>query len=423
MHVLLISTTTGYQTRAFAEAGARAGVRLTLATDRCKTLDDPWRDAAIPVRFHELTASIRAVTARAAVDPFTGVLALGDRTVELAAGLAERLRLPGHPPAAARASRDKRLFRETLERARLPSPWFRTVSANRDPRDLVRTLSWPCVIKPLVLSGSRGVMRADDPESFVRAFRRLTGMLRARDVQALRDPATSTILVEGYVAGQEYAVEGLVHDGRLRVLAIFDKPDPLDGPFFEETIYVTPSRASRERQAAIRSAVGAAVDALGLRHGPIHAECRVDGEAVHVHEVAARPIGGLCARALRFSAPDASIGLEELLLRHAAGEPVADYTREPDASGVMMIPIPAAGVLKRIEGLEQARVVRHIEDVRITAKPDQQLAPLPEGASYLGFIFARAPEPDAVEHALREAHARLHVVVDRALPIVAAASQ
>jgi biotin carboxylase len=423
MHVLLISTTTGYQTRAFAEAGERAGIRLTLATDRCKTLDDPWRDAAIPVRFHDHAGSIRAVEARAAADPFTGVLALGDRPVELAAAVAEALHLPGHPPAAARASRDKRLFREALAAAGLPAPSFRAVDATADPRALATALSWPCVVKPVVLSGSRGVMRADDPTSFVGRFDRLSALLRSREVRALRDPATGTILIEDYIPGDEYVLEGMLHHGSLRVLAVFDKPDPLEGPFFEETIYVTPSRATRERQAAIASAVGAAAAALGLAHGPIHAECRVHGDVVYVLEVAARPIGGLCARALRFDGPDGRVSLEELLLRHAAGVPVHAYTREPAASGVMMMPIPAPGVFRRIDGVEEARRVPHIEDLRVTAKPDQQLVPLPEGASYLGFIFARGRAPDDVEGALRTAHARLHVVVDRLLPFAAAASR
>jgi biotin carboxylase len=422
MHVLLISTTTGYQTRAFAEAGERAGIRLTLATDRCKTLDDPWRDAAIPVRFHDLDGSVRTVASRAGRDPFTGVLALGDRPVELAAALADRLQLRGHSIQAARASRDKRLLREAVARAGLPAPRFRVAKATDNPRTIAAATSWPCVIKPLVLSGSRGVMRADDPAAFVRAFERLCALLRSHQVRALRDPATDTILIEDYVPGDEYAVEGLLDDGRLRILAIFDKPDPLDGPFFEETIYVTPSRALRERQAAIADAVAAAVSAVGLSHGPVHAECRVTRDMVYVLEVAARPIGGLCARALRFDGPDESIGLEGLLLRHAAGADVAGYRREASAAGVMMMPIQAPGVFRRIDGVDEARLVPGIEDVRITAKPDQVLVPLPEGASYLGFIFARAGTPEDVGAALRAAHARLSLIVDRQLPIAASAS-
>jgi hypothetical protein len=214
-----------------------------------------------------------------------------------------------------------------------------------------------------------------------------------------------------------------MHHGALQVLAIFDKPDPLDGPFFEETIYVTPSAAAPETQRAIVEATTRAAQAIGLRHGPIHAECRVgSGHAgeVFILEVAARPIGGLCARALRFQiapGPEPPAPLEELLLRHALGEAVA-YPRESSASGVMMIPIPARGVFRGVCGLEQARGVAGIDEIHITAKPDQLLVPLPEGASYLGFIFARAPRAEQVVQALRDAHARLSFTVDPELPVL-----
>jgi hypothetical protein len=210
--------------------------------------------------------------------------------------------------------------------------------------------------------------------------------------------------------------------GTLQVLAIFDKPDPLDGPFFEETIYVTPSSAPVEDQRRIEAAVGEAGRAIGLSHGPIHAECRLDGPTTYVLEVAARPIGGLCSRALRFRDPAHPLGepmsLEELLLRHAVGQDVAACVRESDASGVMMIPIPRRGVFRRVEGMAEATRVSGIEDVRITAKPDALLIPLPEGKSYLGFIFARGATADAVESALREAHDRLHFVIDREVAVV-----
>jgi hypothetical protein len=223
-----------------------------------------------------------------------------------------------------------------------------------------------------------------------------------------------------------------MHHGEIQALALFDKPDPLDGPFFEETIYVTPSSAARKEQEAILDSVRRAARAIGLRHGPIHAECRVNGNGVYVLEVAARPIGGLCARALRFAHagprdpepgrrlpdPAARIPLEELLLRHALGESPTGWRREPDASGVMMLPIPHRGVFRRVVGLEEARAVPGIDDVRITARFDQLLIPLPEGASYLGFIFASGGTPAAVADALCEAHGRLRFTVDAEVPIV-----
>jgi hypothetical protein len=282
---------------------------------------------------------------------------------------------------------------------------------------LIDRLSFPVVIKPTVLSASRGVIRADDALSFITAFDRVRRLLASADVREMRDPEADVIQVEDYIPGAEYALEGVLENGVLRTLAIFDKPDPLDGPYFEETIYVTPSRANRGIQLQIETAVIGAVAALGLHHGPIHAECRVNGRGVFVLEVAARPIGGLCAKALRFENQGDSMGFEEFLLRHALGESMAGWQREAKASAVMMIPIPRNGVYRRVEGVEAAREVAHVDEVQITAKADQQLQMLPEGSSYLGFIFARAERPEDAEAAVREAHSRLRFTIDPLIPV------
>jgi len=448
--VLLLAATTGYQTRMFGEAAERLGVRLVFATDRCDQLEDPWWDGAIAVRFHQEAQSVDAIVRALEHAPVQGLLAVGDRTTVLAAQAGGALGLPGHPPDAAAAARDKRLTRERLRAAGLRVPSFLAVPAARDPETLVSQLSWPVVVKPTALSGSRGVMRANNRAEFVAAFERVRALLQSIDVRILRDEMSDTILVESFIDGREYALEGLLDHGELRTLAVFDKPDPLDGPFFEETIYVAPSRADDRRQREMCDSVAEAVRALGLHHGPIHAECRVNADGVFVLEVAARPIGGLCARALRFVGPSGesridarsggasafaeapadrrslgggwlappSIGLEELLLRHAVGESVGEWIREPGATGVMMIPIPAGGRYRRVDGLEEAARVPGVWDIRITAKPDQPLVPLPEGASYLGFIFARGDTPHAAEHALRDAHRRLCFVIDRELTVI-----
>jgi biotin carboxylase len=264
------------------------------------------------------------------------------------------------------------------------------------------------------------VIRANLALEFIEAFTRVQRLLSATDIRAMQDPSADEILIEQFIDGSEYALEGVLEQGGLHTLAIFDKPDPLDGPFFEETLYVTPSRAPASVMQASQASVAAAVRALGLWHGPIHAECRVNARGVFVLEVAARPIGGLCAQALRFSRDDGSrIALEELLLRHALGERLAGWQRGPGASGVMMIPIPIEGIYRRVAGVEDASRVRGVDDVRITAKPDQRLVPLPEGASYLGFIFASAERAEGVERALREAHQRLSFVIDRAIAVTA----
>ena len=425
--VLLVATTIGYQIRSFGEAAETLGVRLVFASDRCDRLEDPWWDQAIPVRFHEAGRSVEEVVAACGEAPPHGIVAVGDRPAVLAAGLARAFGLAGHPPEAAEACRNKLATRQAFGAAGLPTPWFVSMPIEGDAAQMALRVEYPAVIKPLALSGSRGVMRVNDSGELVAAFERLRRVLGARDIRVQQDEAHGQALVEGYIPGAEYAIEGLLNHGALQLLAICDKPDPLDGPFFEETIYRSPSSAPPEIQQQIVETVAAAAAALGLLHGPVHAECRVCGDAVYVLEVAARPIGGLCSRALRFrlealeevGGAEAVVSLEEVLLRHAIGEDVSRYVREEAASGVMMIPIPKRGVYRSVGGLEEAARVPGIEDIRITAKPDAMLAPVPEGKSYLGFIFARGETPGAVDGALRDAHAKLRFVIDREVAVSA----
>ena len=425
--VLLVATTTGYQIRSFGEAAGKLGVRLIFASDRCDRLEDPWWDQAIPVRFHEEARSVDAVVAACGEAPPHGIVAVGDRPAVLAARLAHAFGLAGHSPEAAAACRNKLATRQALQAAGLPTPWFVSMPVEGDAGQMAARVGYPAVVKPLALSGSRGVMRVDNTVDFVAAFDRLRRLLQMRDVRVERDEAHGRALVERFIPGAEYAIEGLMDHGALQQLAICDKPDPLDGPFFEETIYRTPSVAPPEIQQRISEAVAAAIAAVGLHHGPVHVECRVSAGTVYVLEVAARPIGGLCSRALRFRSEDrvasggtdAIVSLEEVLLRHALGEDVSPYAREEAASGVMMIPIPKRGVYRRVGGLEEATRVAGIEAVRITAKPDTTLVPLPEGKSYLGFIFARGAAPCTVDRALRDAHAQLHFAIDREVVVSA----
>ncbi len=421
MTILLFATTTGYQTRAFEDAARELGVNLVYATDRCHALDDPWQDHAIPVKFWDEEASLQAIreatTNRG--QPIAGVVAVGDRPVLLAARAAEMLGVPWHTPDAARITRSKLLTRGRLLAAGLPAPWFFSMPLDADLGQVADRVRFPCVIKPHGLSASRGVMRVNTAEEFDAALARLRALLARPEIRALREPFHDEALVEGFIEGREYALEGVIEQGALRVLAIFDKPDPLDGPFFEETIYVTPSALTRDEQYRMAGAIAHAAAAMGLRHGPIHAECRINAAGVFVLEIAARPIGGLCARALSIVAPDdRRVSLEHLLLRHATGATLDGYGRDAAASGVMMIPIPRGGYYRGVSGVEAARGVPHVEDVVITAKPDQAIEPLPEGASYLGFIFARAEHPSSVVEALRAAHAALAFAIEPAPPLV-----
>jgi biotin carboxylase len=410
--VLLLATTTGYQTRMFADAAASMGVEVVYATDRCDHLDDPWQDGAIPVRFHEEWRSVDGVLKVLEAGPGSGVLVVGDRPSVMAAHIARLLNLPGHPPDAAVIARDKRLSRERFRSAGLLVPEFFTVPAAIDPAKILPRVTFPVVLKPTVLSASRGVIRADDALSFLTAFNRVRRLLASTDVRELHDSESDVIQIESFIPGAEYALEGVMEDGSLHPLAIFDKPEPLDGPFFEESIYVTPSRAEAGVQRRIIDEIARAAKAIGLHHGPVHAECRVNERGVYVLEVAARPIGGLCAKALRFVAPgQPSIGLEELLMRLAMGQSIGEWQREPEASAVMMMPIPRSGVFKSVTGIEEAKAVPGVDNVLITAKPDQHLVALPEGSSYLGFVFAHGPTPEAAEQSVRAAHSHLRVEI------------
>jgi biotin carboxylase len=252
-------------------------------------------------------------------------------------------------------------------------------------------------VKPTDLSASRGVIRADDVDAAVDAATRIRTM------------SDGPILVEEYVPGFEVAVEGLARGaGTLDVLAVFDKPDPLEGPYFEETIYVTPSRLPDEIVTRVSHMTSLAARAIGIDDGPVHAELRIDGTRIWLIEIAARSIGGLCARTLRFGA---GIGLEDLILRHALGMPIERAVREHDAAGVMMLPIPCAGVLEEVRGQDAARAVDGITGLEITVPRGRVVKPLPEGDRYLGFLFARAATPGEVEQALRAGHAELDVVL------------
>jgi len=413
--LLLLTSKLGYQTRSFADAAQKLGVEMIYATDRCHQLDDPWNDRAIAVHFEEPEAAAYTIleTLRG-VEP-DGVLALGDRSVITGAYVARGHGLFHNHPAAVEACRSKERTREAFRAADLRSPWFRALPLAPTPDPAFAGIKFPCVVKPVCLSASQGVMRANNPAEFSRAVERLARLLESPELRASRDPNLDRMIVESYIPGREVAVEGLLTEGALRNLAIFDKPDPLEGPYFEETIYVTPSRLSADQQGAITLCATDAARALGLVHGPIHAEFRLNEEGVWPLELAPRPIGGLCARALRFG-PDL-ISLEELLVRHALGLPGSDLEREQAASGVMMIPVPANGVLERVDGIEEARATPFVTSIEITARLRDAIIAWPEGSSYLGFIFARGQRAEEVEAALRTAHEKLQFSVIPELPV------
>lgn len=412
--ILIVASKLGYQTRSFQEAATRLGLEAVLATDRCGSLDDPWGDHAFPLKFHQPADSAERLARE--ITGIAGIVAVGDLPAVAAAHIAARLSLPFHPPDAVEAAGNKYLARERFAAAGLPVPTFYRVPLATAPADACLQAPWPCVLKPLGLSGSRGVIRANNPDEFVAAFERIRNLLNAPELLRHRHPALGFIQIEEYIPGREFALEGLMTRGKLQTLAIFDKPDPLEGPFFEETLYVTPSREPREAQAAMHEAIQSAAAALGLTDGPIHSELRWNDSGAWVLEVAARPIGGLCARVLTFNG---GTPLEQVILRHALGQPLEALALDGPASGVMMIPIPRNGLYEGCSGVEAALAVAGMEGVEITAQPGQRFQQLPEGSSYLGFLFAKGPGPAEVESSLRQAHSRLQFQFATALPVMA----
>jgi biotin carboxylase len=400
--VLVIAPHSSYRIAPYLDAARHLGADVLLASQGEHTIAARGVEG-ISLDLKNRDAAVARLLALARAQPLDAVLGTDDATTELAACVAHALGLPHNPPDAARFARRKDLARARLAQAGAAVPRHWLIDLRQSLAAQLDTVEYPCVVKPVAMSASRGVIRANSHDELLRACARIERILDG-DAQGEEG---RYLLVERFIPGFEVAVEGLLSAGELEILAVFDKPDPLDGPYFEETYYVTPTRLDGTTQATLRTRILEACRAYGLTHGPIHAECRINDEGVWILEVASRTIGGLCGRLLRFGT---GYGLEELVLAHALGEPL-EPRRQGGAAGVLMIPIPQAGILRRVEGLMAAERVPYIEEVRIEVREGYEIVPLPEGASYLGFIFARAPNAAAAERALRAAHAHLRIVV------------
>ena len=408
--LLLLLPTRTYRAGDFLAAARRLDLEVVIGSDEPQALSDLSPLKSISLDFACAEQAMHKIVAWAGKHPIDAVVGVDDDTTILATLVAKALSLPHNSIEAAYATRDKHLLRTCLAAAGLPTPWFKLLSIDENPEDVVGSVNFPCVVKPLSLSASRGVIRANGPKQFVDTFHRVVSILQSSLQENGREGEENWLLVEGFVPGAEVALEGIMVRGNLKVLAIFDKPDSMDGPFFEETIYITPSRLSCPIQQEIVDCTTAAAKALGLREGPIHAELRVNSESVCVLEIAARSIGGLCSRTMRFST---GISLEELIILHAIQHEVNPIEREGRAAGVMMLPIPHLGILRAVNGQTEALTVKGIEEITITITIGQRVVPLPEGKSYLGFIFARALTPNRVEVALREAHHRIGILIEQ----------
>lgn len=402
--VLLIAPHGSYRTAPFLAAAKIRGIEILIASEAKHSLVSAYAQG-LHIDLDDPQTSLQTILREAQRQPFAAVLGCDDASTELAALAASKLGLPHNPTTAVRLARRKDLARERLAQAGVPVPHHWRLDLTRALAAQIEDIRFPCVLKPVALAASRGVIRADNLNELTDAAARIQVLLARTGLREAQE--RETILVEEFIPGFEVAVEGLLTHDHLEILTIFDKPDPLNGPYFEETYYITPSRLDLPTQHAMHETISAACTAYGLREGPIHAECRINEQGVWILEVAARTIGGLCGRLLRFGT---GCSLEELVLMHALGEP-PELQCEAGGAGVLMIPIPQAGILRRVEGVLAAQQVPYIDEVVIHVREGYELVPLPEGTSYLGFIFARAPSAVQAEAALRAAHACLHVVV------------
>ncbi|TME01559.1 MAG: ATP-grasp domain-containing protein [Chloroflexi bacterium] len=407
--VILLMSPATYRGGAFLSAAKRLNLEVVVGIDLPETLAEYWH-VPLGVDFTAPQASVQTIVEYAQEHPIAAILSVDDAASELAAFASEALGLAHNSPKAAEAARDKLLMRSLMSKGGAPCPVFRPFSLSADPAWVATQVTYPCVVKPLRLSGSRGVIRANNPDELVAAFNRTSRLLLSEGCSK-----HDSLLVEDFIPGFEVALEGILTRGQLKVLALFDNPDPLDGPFFEETIYVTPSRLPVKVQEEIARCVTIGAASLELREGPVHAELRVNEQGPWMLEIAGRSIGGLCSTILEFGA---GMCLEELILRQAIGDEITSIEREGYAAGVMMIPIPTAGMLKAVYGVDDALTVPQITGVEITAKLHHPLVPLPEGASYLGFIFARGDGPAEVETAIRQAHSLLRFDIRREIPVL-----
>ena len=410
--LLLLLPATTYRAEAFIEAARLVHVSVTIGME--------WAPEGLPVPSSDVLlldvrhpqAAAQTVFEFARDHPIDAVIGVDDVTAVAAAAVAEAVGLPHNSVASVTAARNKRQMRELLSSQDIPVPRHRVFPLDEDPKTFAKQVVYPCVVKPLILSASCGVIRANNEEEFMGAFHRVGALLTGLGL-VTRDEQARWILVEDFVPGIEVALEGLLTKGTLQPLAMFDKPDPLNGPFFEETIYVTPSRLPSDVQQDIIACADRTAQALGLREGPVHGEFRVNEQGVWVIELAARAIGGLCSRTLDFAS---GMSLEELIIRHALRMPLPPLTRQEKAAGVMMLPIPNGGRLHEVRGQAEAKAVPGIEELTITAEPGDELVPLPEGTRYLGFLLARGTTPAEVERSLRDAHRRLTVVISATTP-------
>jgi len=407
--ILLLMPTKTYRASAFLQAAHALPLDIVVGTERQQALEPLTEGKTVTLDFRNVRKAVASIVAFSTAFPIDAIVPVDDETVLLASHACQALGLLHNSIESSGAVTNKYVMRKLLRAAGLPSPDFEIMQTTANPEARAPHITYPCILKPLFLSGSKGVIRANSANEFLRAFERIAAILAQPEVRSRDEELSKQILIESYIPGAEVAFEGILTDGVLKTLALFDKPDPMEGPFFEETLYITPSRQPAAVQQAIQACVADTCVALGLRTGPVHAELRLNQGEIFLIEIAGRSIGGYCSRMLRFND---NMSLETLLLRHAMGEDISAVEREKRAAGVMMIPITTGGTLQHVSGVREARAIPGIEDVVIAIPLSQRVVPLPEGTRYLGFIFSRNETPKQVEVALREALSCLRFTVN-----------
>ena len=402
-HILFIAPPQSYRIAPYLKAAKELDCDLTIASMGEYSLVSPIAEG-IHIDFADHEAALARLKEHHQQHPFNAVIGGDDLAVELASRLANELGLAHNSPQASLLTRRKDLARAHLQQAGVAVPAHSLIDLTRPLAIQLEQLHYPCVLKPLAMSMSRGVIRVDNTEQAQQACARIESIIQ----EALVEEEQQKILAEQYIDGEEIAYEGLLTNGELKTLLFFDKPEPLTGPYFEESYYITPSRQDKDIQQRVYEVVKAACDSYGLVTGPVHAELRVDEDGkVWVLEVAARTIGGECARLVELATEQS---LEKLVLSNALSQ-LHSLPELKGAAGVLMIPTTQAGVLRRVEGVMAAQNVEGIKEVVLSVREGHQLVPLPEGSSYLGFMYGLAETPEQVEQALREAHAKLNVVI------------
>ena len=400
---LLIAQPNSYRIAPYIKAAQNMGLEVMIASAGQHSLITEVH-AGIHINLNDIPTSLKTILDEATKKPFAGILGSDDSTVELAAAVAAELGLSHNPPEAARISQRKDLARAELSLSGAAVPIHCLIDLSKTIDNQMAGLPWPCVIKPLNLSASRGVIRTNNEQEFIEACTRIKKII----VHSADEFERTHVLIEDYIDGIEIAYEGYLKKGELNTLTIFDKPEPLTGPYFEETIYVTPSQLCNDIQDNIKQTVQQACEIYGLKTGPVHAELRIDkNNKPWILEVASRTIGGDCARTLD---SDNGFNIEELTIALAMNRPF-EIDSDEQCRGVMMMPIKKGGILRRVEGLSKAGKVEHVESIDIIIREGNELIPLPEGNQYPGYIFARADSQQKVINALQEAFSKLEFVV------------